>query len=407
MWLARVEALLANILILVLSYFFARASGGARTRCRAGLLVLLLGVSATGTSPALTGGEGPAVACINPGWKNDQFWQDTDGAMEAAARELGVRLRIYEAPRPEDVIALIRQLADSPDRPDYILTTTQKGARTHLLEATEDVKIPTFIFNSGLLDEDRRRVGGPRERFKYWIGEMLPHEEQAGRDLANLLVDAALQAKRTGAGGRIRVLALGGTETDSGAQLRNEGLKHALSERQDAELLQIVNAHWVYEEARDKAVLMFRRYPEVDVLWCANDRMALGAIEAMRSMGREPGRDVIVGGMDWDARALSAVERGKMVASIGGQILEGAWALALLCDYYHGIDFASERVAWRSEMLPLTKETAGTSAKYLGPGNWHKLNIRQFSKFYNPDLKTYDFSIKSLIGEPGATKAKP
>jgi len=396
----------ASILILVLPNFFARASHGACMGFLAGLFVLL-GVSAAAAVPPLPVGEGPKVACINPGWKNDQFWQDTDGAMEAAARELGVRLRIYEASRPEDVIALVRQLAGGPDRPDYILTTTQKGVRTHLLEATEEAKIPTFIFNSGLLDEDRRRVGGPREQFKYWIGEMLPHEEQAGRDLANLLVDAAVQAKRTGPDGRVRVLALGGTETDSGAQLRNEGLKRALSERHDAELLQIVNAHWVYEEARDKALLMFRRYPEVDVLWSANDRMALGAIEAMRSMGREPGRDVMVGGMDWDARVLSAVEQGKMVATIGGQILEGAWAMVLLCDYYHGIDFASERVAWRSEMLPLTKETAGPSTKYLGPGNWEKLNFRRFSKFHNPDLKTYNFSIKTLMGKPRATKAKP
>ena len=58
-------------------------------------------------------------------------------------------------------------------------------------------------------------------------------------------------------------------------------------------------------------------------------------------------------------------------------------------------------------MLPLTKETAGPSSKYLGPGNWEKLNFRRFSKFYNPDLKTYNFSIKTLMGEPGATKAKP
>lgn len=212
----------SSILILVPPNFFSRASHGACMCFLAGLLVLSW-MSAAAEVPPLPVGKGPTVACINPGWKNDQFWQDTDGAMEAAARDLGVRLRIYEAPRPEDVIALVRQLAGSPDRPDYILTTTQKGARTHLLEATEEAKIPTFIFNSGLLDEDRRRVGGPREQFQYWIGEMMPHEEQAGRDLANLLVDAAVQAKLTGPDGRVRVLALGGPKRIPGPSFATRG----------------------------------------------------------------------------------------------------------------------------------------------------------------------------------------
>jgi ABC-type sugar transport system substrate-binding protein len=240
-------------------------------------------------------------------------------------------------------------------------------------------------------------VGGPREHFKLWIGEMLPNEEQAGENLANLLLDAAEKAIPNQRGKRIHVLGMSGTETDSGAILRNEGLRKALAARPNAELLQIVSAHWFYDEAKEKSELMFRRYPDIDVLWSANDRMALAGIDTLVAMGRVPGRDVMVGGMDWDTRALSAIVDGKMVASIGGQVLEGAWALVLLCDLYHGIDFASERLAWRSEMVPITKENVERYRHSLGAGNWQKLNFKRFSKFYHPEIKSYNLSVDALV----------
>lgn len=94
---------------------------------------------------------------------------------------------------------------------------------------------------------------------------------------------------------------------------------------------------------------------------------------------------------------MKAVADGKLVATIGGHFLEGAWAMVLLCDHYHGIDFASERIDWRSEMLPLTQETVGNYLKYFGTGHWRKIDFRRFSKFYNRDLKTYNLSLRALL----------
>ena len=62
----------------------------------------------------------------------------------------------------------------------------------------------------------------------------------------------------------------------------------------------------------------------------------------------------------------------------------------------------SERVDWRSQMMPLTKEIVDHYSKFLGTDNGNRIDFRRRSKFYNPDLKTYDFSLKTLLAEPRA-----
>lgn len=54
---------------------------------------------------------------------------------------------------------------------------------------------------------------------------------------------------------------------------------------------------------------------EVDVVFCHNDDMALGALTAIKAAGYKPGEDILVCGIDGAAAALEAVKSGEMLCT--------------------------------------------------------------------------------------------
>jgi ABC-type sugar transport system substrate-binding protein len=338
---------------------------------------------------------------------HEQFWDNLVGAMQAAAQQLDIDFTEHVPQPPERVTEDIERLLKSANRPNYIILTVHTGFRPEILEMTEAAKVPVFIINSGMLAADRARFGAPREHLKYWIGQMLPNDEQAGYELAKCLIESARSNKAYNAAARIEIIAITGEQGLYPTVMRNNGLQKAASESRNIDLLQIIPANFVRAQARSKIPLILKRYPDVKVIWAANDAMAMGVLSGLEDEQKQPGKDIFVGGIDWDDEAVKAVQDGRLVASVGGHFLEGAWAMVLLCDYAHGIDFASERVDWRSEMLPLTKDSVENYFKLFGAGNWRRIDFRRYSKFYNPDLKHYSFSIKPLLAQPRAAMEQP
>ncbi len=325
----------------------------------------------------------------------------------AAARQLGIEFRAIPAFRPETMVEETLRLTSGPDRPDYLIITIHRGVGVRLLEIAEQAKLPVFVINAGLLADDRRRFGGPREHYKYWIGQMLPDDEQAGYDLAKLLVAQARRDPRLNHDGRVSMAALAGREVDGAAVERNQGLQRAVAEDPAVTLVQIVPANWDRAVAEAKIPLLLGRYPDVTALWTANDGMAMGAVKGMATTGRQAGKDILVGGMNWDSDAMHAVADGRLTATFGGHFLECVWALILLCDYHHGIDFASERVDWRSEMRPLTRDNVRDYMGRLETMDWDKVDYRHLSKYFSPHLKSYHFSVDELLAPPAAPTTPP
>ena len=158
-------------------------------------------------------------------------------------------------------------------------------------------QVPVFLVNAGLSDEQREQIGGPREKLKYWIGEMLPDDEGAGFQLANELIDQAIKMKRIGPDGRVHVIGINGVVSDSASIQRANGLVRAVSARGDEAILhQVISANWEKEAARRRCRILHRRYPHSTVVWTASDHMAAGVIDAMGDLGLTPGKDVVIGG---------------------------------------------------------------------------------------------------------------
>ena len=340
-----------------------------------------------------------SVTFLDAGERGSAFWAACAGTVSAAAEDLGVRLTLLPVPHwPGERLARLKRHLEGPERPDYLILTIHKGIRAAELEMAEAAGVRTFVVNAGLLPADSLRLGGPRERLHTWIGQMLPDEEEAGAQLARQLL-AAARAGGPHRQGAIAVAGLGGRESDLPAQQRKAGLLRVLSEDPMTDLTQVVPAHYDATVAAEKAPRLLRRYPRLSVLWAANDRMALGAVRALQAQGRRPGRDVFVGGIDWDPEALEAVRRGELVTTLGGHFLDPAWALVLLYDYHHGRDFAGEQVDWRTRLLPATRANLDAVTRLVGDRDWSRFDFRAFSKVCTPSLQKYAFSVEALLAQ--------
>ncbi|MDD4310222.1 MAG: substrate-binding domain-containing protein, partial [Candidatus Cloacimonetes bacterium] len=70
------------------------------------------------------------------------------------------------------------------------------------------------------------------------------------------------------------------------------------------------------DEAYDLAKSMFSKHPRVRLLFCANDMMALGAIQYLKEIGR---KDVLVASFDNLEEIKPLIEDGSLQASIDQQ----------------------------------------------------------------------------------------
>jgi PAS domain S-box-containing protein len=133
--------------------------------------------------------------------------------------------------------------------------------------------------------------------------------------------------------------------------------------------------------------------PDVNVVWCANDNMALGVAKAIKELGLE--EKIVVGGVDWDKAAQEAILNGRMHVSVGGHFMDGAWAAVLLYDYLNGIDFANERLQFESQMAGITRANLKKFSAFLSLDK-QSLNFRLFSKALNQQLKLYSLDLNAI-----------
>lgn len=345
-------------------------------------------------------------SAANPGV---HWWRTSAELFQEACRQLGMKSEVIYMNR--DRLAMLekfRAMAVSADKPDAIVFPNIRQNAIGILEIAEQHNVKAFIYNSGLVDEaNRKQYGGPRDYFTNWIGQILPNDRQAGADLAQLLYERARKAGLTNADGKVPFVCLNGPVVDPAAVERLRGLKEAAREIPNLEIQQIISCDWTRPDGCLKTKVLVKRYPGTRVIWSANDPMALGALTALHESGIEPGKEILIGSMDWDPEALKAVNQGEIVASIDGHFMEPAWAAVLLYDYFHGEDFQREALTFFSEMTLLDRENIQRYLAHFKPENFSKIHFASFSKALNPGLKRYHFDSEEILDQVSGESFPP
>jgi len=341
-----------------------------------------------------------SVVFIDPGKSDEVYWVTAASAMQSAARDLGMKLEVLYAERDHTrPIEFAREVAARPPgrRPDFAIVSDDYATGAEMLKILDAAGIKTFFAFSTIPAAERAATGGPREKYRGWLGSLEPHAEDAGYLTAKALIARGRKANARARDGRLHLIAIAGDRTTPSSIRRNEGMQRAVAEAGDAVVDQVVYAGWTRKKAAEQGEWLFARYPEARLVWAGNDLMAFGAIEAFEKRGGVAGQGAFFSGVNTSKEAMDALRDGKLSALAGGHFICGAWALVMLYDYAHGRDFRDEGLDLDRPMF--TNFDAATAATFLERygENFDRVGFRRFSKALNPKVRRYDFDFGQLL----------
>ncbi|MBF0230829.1 MAG: ABC transporter substrate-binding protein [Desulfamplus sp.] len=344
------------------------------------------------------------VTFINPGFSDPNnptggFWVSVASFMKAAADSLNVDLEIIYSERDHIKMKnLAKEVVSRPNPPQYLIVVNEKLAAETMVMNADSAGVKVIVILNGFEGDQKVKMGVPREKYKNYIGSLIPDNHYAGYQIAKQLIDHALKSGVTAPDGKLHLLGFAGDFVTQASVDRNAGLQKAVSEYPNVDLKQIVVCHWSKDEAKNRMPLFLNRYPDIGAVWGANDPIALGAIEGAVKTGKQPGKNIFFGGLNWDKEGLEKVKSGEMVTSLGGHFMTGGWALVLLHDYHNGRDFTDEGLELKYKIFSaINRQNIDNFMTKFGDRDWSKIDFTKFSKITNKDLIKYNFGIESLF----------
>ncbi len=321
------------------------------------------------------------------------FWASLVKLTQSAADDLDVNLKVYSANNRDDTMRS-QVKAACADGTDGILFMNYENIGEEILTISKGYEIPAILYNTGF--EDPAMI--PRKQFPFWIGSVTPDDVRAGALLAERLIK---EGKRSGKG-MIRMLAIEGNPLEKSSRDRVRGMRSVVSNRDDVVLYGVVNAGKSWSRARAREVLKSEigKYPDINTVWTAGDDIALGVLDALEEMG-ESHAPVMTGGIDWSDDALESIQSGRSILSVGGHILEGAWALILMHDYLKGLDFSQENTVFKTRMHAIDGDNVEAVSWFLFD-QWDNVDFKPFSKDTHGSL-LYRFDLLHLIETVSST----
>lgn len=322
--------------------------------------------------------------------EGDMFYNLVGDFAKKAAEDLNIDLDFYEAKGNHILMARQGELASKKNY-DAFMVINVKFAGSQIVKSARNERIPVLFENGGILS---KKVGEPREKNPYYIGEIVPDDKNAGYKLGKYLIK---KAKETGE--KLEILGITGVKASSASIEREKGLKIAIGETNgEAVLKQVVSANWETNIAKQKFIGLKRRYPKVNIVWTASDGMGMGVVKGIKEENLIPNKDVFTGGVDWSAGGIESVMKNEFTATVGGHFMEGAWGLVILSDYLRGIDFKDEGLKMYTDMYLITPDNYEERKILFDKSKWGEIDFKRFSKYYS-GISKYDFGIEKVIKE--------
>ncbi|MFV3073808.1 ABC transporter substrate-binding protein [Niveispirillum fermenti] len=354
---------------------------------------LLTGSLAGLTLPSQARARRLRVGFVNPGRTTDGFWQMADRLMRTAADHFDIDLVVRRGERDRQrIIVQGRELIDQGL--DYLAIVNEHRTAVPLANAAMEAGTPCLLVFSGLAADDIAILGRPRERSPLLLGSLVADNMAAGAAMARGLLSECRRLRRPERTDAVPLLAIAGPAATPAGQERSDGLRLAVAADGNAVVLDHVSLNWSREQARSRVISLLRRQPQTEGIWCANDDMALGALDGAAELGFKTGIDLALVGMNWQTDALREVAAGRIALSMGGHFLLGAWALAWLRDHADGRDFAAAGGAeQRLSLAPLDRQGADRYLARFGDDGWSRIDFSRLRQRRG----AYDLQVTSVL----------
>ncbi len=342
------------------------------------------------------------VVFLLPTEVENPFWSSVTHAMESAAQQLNIDLKVYSIEKDTNVdryyhLLLAKLILKKHPHIDYFVTQIQLGKEKELLDLISQTRVKFLSITSGLMDSQLKITGKPREKYPQWLGELVTDDIYAGSQLMKSLIKAAEDKKLVNRG----VAAISGGHFKSSVKQRSKGLKLALSHNSEYKLARIVYTNWQPELVVEKTQAIFNRFKNTGLVWCANDEsIASNVINTLNSRPGYNKQKLVIGGIDWSNQGIDLLKKKQLDVSLGGHFLDGGIMMALIYDYHNGLDFYQQFGGTIKQKLINANDHLDKIAHlYQSNEHWKKLDFTLYSKLKHNKNKQWDLGYKRVFEE--------
>jgi galactofuranose transport system substrate-binding protein len=166
------------------------------------------------------------------------------------------------------------------------------------LNAAKEAGVPVFLI-------DRETAGTPCEDYITFMGSNFFKQ---GKQAADLLADFTNE--------KAQVAVLEGTPGASVTIDRTEGFEQQLKQYPNMEIVASQTGEFLRTKGQTVMEQLIQSNPDINAVYAENDEMALGAIQALKDAGKDPGTDVKVVSIDGTRQAVQAIITGDINAVI-------------------------------------------------------------------------------------------
>lgn len=262
------------------------------------LAVSALAALVVGAGTSRASAEDIKISFVVKDMTNPYYWRMGEGAKQAA-QDLGVQLSWVSAEFNGDIegqIAVVEgELVKRPDA--LVLVPMNAKALIPKIREANRMGIP-------VVTADTRAEEGLADVVTFvGLDERLSYKAMAEFVVEHL-------------GGKGKVAILEGFRGSSTAEERLVGMHEVLDAAPGIEIVASISADWDREKGLKATEDILQAHPDVDAILASNDEMALGAVQAVNSAGKQ--EQVVVVGDDAIPAALEALTSGDMLATIDG-----------------------------------------------------------------------------------------
>ena len=236
---------------------------------------------------------------------SNPFWGAMELGIRDGAKEAGVEYFMQAVESDQAAEPQLNTCNTMLERKPVVMITAAINSTILLpcLKRANDMNIPVVDLDANLDHAIAAKAG---VKIAFTIGS---DNVAAGRQGADYLV------QRLGRDAKGAVLVIEGLAGNITGQKRAQGFRTAIA--QQAPGLKVVASlpgDWDRQKAANITNDIMTRNPDLVAIFCANDTMALGAVESVYAAGK--GDKIVIIGVDGNVDAVRAIKAGRLSASV-------------------------------------------------------------------------------------------
>ncbi len=227
--------------------------------------------------------------------ENTAFRRANTQSFSEAATEYGIDLEIKDCETIEEQLKAFNYFLDEEKDAIIVSPVVEDGWDEVFLKAKQ-MDIPVILSD--------REVSCSEELYTSFVGS--DFVEEGARCMRWLEENMQDQ-------GKVRILELEGTKGASPAIDRGNGFRSLLKGNDNFKIIASINGNFTRDEGYNAVKdYLEKNGAEFDVIFCHNDDMMEGAIEAFKEYGIKPGIDVKILSIDGTNEALNGIQTGEV-----------------------------------------------------------------------------------------------